>query len=119
MSAAGVDYTVQVPPGSRAGDTFAVTLPDPPAAAPRAPSPRAAPRALTPEPQRQSAPAAAPPRAGAPNALERVKAMEEILGVTLDSKGLLPRVKSLELLLLGEESSGKINDRLDELEQMV
>jgi len=45
--------------------------------------------------------------------------MEEILGVTLESKGLLPRVKSLELLLLGEESSGKINDRLDELEQMV
>ena len=56
-------------------------------------------------------------RAGSPSALHRVESIEGTLGVVSDiNKGLLSRISKLELLVLGEEFSGKISNRLDKLD---
>ena len=56
-----------------------------------------------------------------PSAADRVTALEQAMGINYDGavRGLMPRLKNIELEILGEFSSGKIGDRLDELEQVV
>ena len=56
-----------------------------------------------------------------PSAADRVTALEQTMGINYDGavRGLMPRLKNIELEIMGEIGSGKIGDRLDELEQVV
>jgi hypothetical protein len=55
------------------------------------------------------------------SAADRVTALEQTMGINYDGavRGLMPRLKNIELEVMGEIGSGKIGDRLDGLEQVV